>query len=388
MNKLCIHFVSLVCFVVATALHAQTSIPWEDIDTTGSSLADIDTREFSALQNKPTTLSGYGITDAATSAQGAKADTALQSAAIGVTIQAYDADLADLADGSLTGSKVGTGINADNITTGTVVDARIATTIARDSEVTSAVSALSSVYQPLDTDLTAWAAVNPSSYSTTAQVAAAYQPLDADLTDLADGTLTGSKVGTGINADNITSGTLADGRLSSNVPLRNASNNSFAGGASFTTSTATVLTVTTDPGDGRVIQALIDTTQTEGHYKMQYTGEGFTTTPDSFDMGLYSINDNNESYAYFLDFGAGGTASDIGVRLKGGGARIDLHAPSGGSGTRTIYFPNANGTLIVSTTVPSTASSTGTAGQIAYDSGYIYVCVATDTWKRAALSTW
>jgi hypothetical protein len=31
-----------------------------------------------------------------------------------------DADLADLADGSLTGSKVGTGINADNITTGTI----------------------------------------------------------------------------------------------------------------------------------------------------------------------------------------------------------------------------------------------------------------------------
>ena len=39
-------------------------------------------------------------------------------------------------------------------------------------------------------------------------------------------------------------------------------------------------------------------------------------------------------------------------------------------------------------TVPATASSTGTAGQIAYDSNYVYVCVATDTWKRTALSTW
>ena len=49
--------------------------------------------------------------------------------------QDADADLTDLADGSLTGSKVGTGINGDNVTTGTVADARIASTIARDTEI-------------------------------------------------------------------------------------------------------------------------------------------------------------------------------------------------------------------------------------------------------------
>ena len=38
--------------------------------------------------------------------------------------------------------------------------------------------------------------------------------------------------------------------------------------------------------------------------------------------------------------------------------------------------------------VPATASSTGTAGQIAYASGYLYVCVATNTWQRAELATW
>lgn len=40
-------------------------------------------------------------------------------------------------------------------------------------------------------------------------LANAYQGLDADLTDLADGSLTGSKVGTGISATNITTGTYA-----------------------------------------------------------------------------------------------------------------------------------------------------------------------------------
>lgn len=87
--------------------------------------------------NAEHTISGLGTaaeadsTDFATAAQGAKADTALQSADIanmletsdiGVTVQGYDADLA------------------------------------------------------------AWAGVNPSAYSTTAQIAAAYQPLDASLT--------------------------------------------------------------------------------------------------------------------------------------------------------------------------------------------------------------
>lgn len=37
---------------------------------------------------------------------------------------------------------------------------------------------------------------------------------------------------------------------------------------------------------------------------------------------------------------------------------------------------------------PASASASGTAGQVLWDSDYVYVCVATDTWKRAALSTW
>jgi hypothetical protein len=39
-------------------------------------------------------------------------------------------------------------------------------------------------------------------------------------------------------------------------------------------------------------------------------------------------------------------------------------------------------------TVPATASSTGTAGDIRYASGFIYVCTATNTWQRAAIATW
>lgn len=44
--------------------------------------------------------------------------------------------------------------------------------------------------------------------------------------------------------------------------------------------------------------------------------------------------------------------------------------------------------IIATTKTPTTANDTGTTGQIAWDSGYIYVCVATDTWERSALSSW
>ena len=37
---------------------------------------------------------------------------------------------------------------------------------------------------------------------------------------------------------------------------------------------------------------------------------------------------------------------------------------------------------------PASAAATGTAGDIAHDSNYIYVCTATDTWKRVAIATW
>jgi len=50
---------------------------------------------------------------------------------------------------------------------------------------------------------------------------------------------------------------------------------------------------------------------------------------------------------------------------------------------------NANTSSIrIKNQTPASASATGTTGTIVYDSNYIYVCVATNTWKRVAISTW
>tara|TARA_R110002167_G_scaffold256235_1_gene462631 strand:+ start:397 stop:900 length:504 start_codon:yes stop_codon:yes gene_type:complete len=47
------------------------------------------------------------------------------------------------------------------------------------------------------------------------------------------------------------------------------------------------------------------------------------------------------------------------------------------------------GDFAISTTkTPASATASGTTGTIAWDSSYVYVCTATNTWKRTAISTW
>jgi len=52
----------------------------------------------------------------------------------------------------------------------------------------------------------------------------------------------------------------------------------------------------------------------------------------------------------------------------------------------------SNGTVLVKPRIPdsppSSASDNGLAGEIRYDSNYLYVCVGTNQWKRVSLSSW
>ena len=78
------------------------------------------------------------------------------------------------------------------------------------------------------------------------------------------------------------------------------------------------------------------------------------------------------------------TARNIGGVSFDGSSDIDL------PGVNTTGNQNTTGNAagILNTTPPSSATSTGTAGEIRWDSNYIYICVATNTWKRVALSSW
>lgn len=68
-------------------------------------------------------------------------------------------------------------------------------------------------------------------------------------------------------------------------------------------------------------------------------------------------------------------------------------APTGkvgiGTSDPTSYLDvNADTVRIRTAKTPSSASDTGNAGEICWDSTYIYICVATNTWKRSLILTW
>lgn len=37
---------------------------------------------------------------------------------------------------------------------------------------------------------------------------------------------------------------------------------------------------------------------------------------------------------------------------------------------------------------PASSSASGLAGEICYDSSYMYICISSNTWRRIAHSTW
>ncbi len=127
-----------------------------------------------------------------------------------------DAELQDLADGSLSGSKVGTGISATNITTGTLTGSLVGTGVsAANITGTLAGSQVGTGVNAANITTNSLAIANGGTGASTALAARTnlglvigtdVQAFDADLSDLADGSLSGSKVGSGIDALTITNG--------------------------------------------------------------------------------------------------------------------------------------------------------------------------------------
>lgn len=49
---------------------------------------------------------------------------------------------------------------------------------------------------------------------------------------------------------------------------------------------------------------------------------------------------------------------------------------------------NGNRLRIRTAKTPSSATDTGNQGEVCWDASYVYVCTATNTWKRSAIATW
>jgi hypothetical protein len=86
-------------------------------------------------------------------------------------------------------------------------------------------------------------------------------------------------------------------------------------------------------------------------------------------------------------------AYDLTLNTNDGTNSGSIAITDGVDGNITLA-PNGAGAVVFrsprvsSFDTPASASAAGVTGSLAYDENYIYVCTATDTWKRVALSTW
>jgi hypothetical protein len=128
---------------------------------------------------------------------------------------------------------------------------------------------------------------------------------------------------------------------------------------------------------------------------------GFGTSIDTTSTDVSKIQLYNSGGAIYgfgvsanqLNYRAG-TAGDAHVWYSGftERARIDssgrlLIGTSSDSGGALLQV-NDNRIRIATAKSPASATDTGAAGEICWDASYIYVCTATNTWKRTAISTW
>lgn len=81
-------------------------------------------------------------------------------------------------------------------------------------------------------------------------------------------------------------------------------------------------------------------------------------------------------------------ANDIYALLVKNGGGYDILQIAQTGRASVPYDLAVAGKTIIATSTPASAGATGEAGQIAWDSSYIYICTATNTWKRVAISTW
>lgn len=88
----------------------------------------------------------------------------------------------------------------------------------------------------------------------------------------------------------------------------------------------------------------------------------------------------SHSGAYSITFSTNGSER---MRVNSSG-----NVGIGTSSPTALLDVNADTIRVRTAKTPASATATGNAGDICWDSNYVYVCVATNTWKRSALSTW
>lgn len=124
-------------------------------------------------------------------------------------------------------------------------------------------------------------------------------------------------------------------------------------------------------------------------YNQFWGGDTSPTGQDNVAIGVFAgATAEGDNYCTFLGARSFKDESQKGVQIVnssaiGSNSRVTKsnEIVLGDENVDTIKMGGAQRTI-------STSTETGKAGEACWDTDYIYVCVATDTWKRTAISTW
>lgn len=232
-------------------------------------------------------------------------------------------------------------------------------------------------YQLKDDDLTAIGAItantgllrkvaanswtlDTNTYLTTTGAAATYQPLDGDLTAIA--VLTGNsgilrKTGENLWTLDTSSYLTTTSAATTYQPLN-----------------ANLTNIVGLPGNTGLLRKTAANTWTLDTATYLTANQTVTLSGDATGSGTTSIS------VTLANSGVGaGTYRSVTVDVKG-------RVTAGTNPTTVSGYGITDSLSVVS--VPANPTSTGTAGQVAYDATHFYICTATNTWRRAALTTW
>jgi hypothetical protein len=176
--------------------------------------------------------------------------------------------------------------------------------------------------------------------------------LDADLQDLADGSLTGSKIGTGINANNISTGTIPSGRLSgvysSQLTFSNATNSFTGNGSGLSALNASNISSGT-LGSGRISGTYSNAvTFSNPSNSFVGNGSGLTGIPTSpwgtngsniyYNSGNVGIGTSSPAAKLHVTYDASSSGQNINIygRVSGPGDCRAIEGESYGNGDYSI----------------------------------------------------